>query len=413
MDLIRQTRLALVAAALAACGDPAAPGGQTLDQLPRQLSTAEQKVVAGGNQFSFDFFRAVNGRQPAENVFISPLSAAMALGMTLNGASGDTREEMRAALRLQGATQQEVNEGFRDLITLLRQLDPHTELGIANSIWYRQGFPFHSSFLNESASYFNAEVAELNFDDPASSLATINNWVNSATGSRIPTVLNEIRSNDVMFLINAIYFKGQWEKRFDPTRTSPGPFTPIAGTAVERPFMRQSSTLRYAAGSDYHALDLRYGNSAFSMTILLPNSNRDVNQVVESLDQSAWTALLDSFAEREVDLALPRFRMEWERGLIDVLQEMGMIQAFVEGGADFTRMSPAGRELFINLVKQKSFLEVNEEGTEAAAATIVGVAVTSAPVRIPFVVDRPFVLVIRERFSGTILFMGKIATIQA
>jgi serine protease inhibitor len=412
MHLIRGSRLALIAGVLSACSDPSAPGGQTLDQLPRQLSAAEQKVVAGSNQFSFDFFRAVNARQREENVFISPLSASMALGMALNGAAGVTWEEMRSALRLDAASQQEVNEGFRDLIALLRQLDPQTELGIANSIWYRQGFPFHASFLNESAGYFDAEVSGLNFDDVPASLATINSWVNSATRSRIPTILDAIRNDDVMFLINAIYFKGRWEKRFDPANTSPGAFNPWSGPAVQLPFMRQASTLRYAAASGYQALDLRYGNSAFSMTVLLPTAGRDVNQLIESLDQSAWTVLLDSFGEREVDLALPRFRMEWESGLIEVLQELGMIHAFVPDGADFTRMSPAGSELYINLVKQKSFLEVNEEGTEAAAATIVGVGVTSAPVRIPFVVDRPFVLVIRERFSGTILFMGKIGTLS-
>jgi hypothetical protein len=226
---------ALGLATLAACSDPStAPpkAPKPLDALPRPLTAAEQKVASAGNDFSFALFRRVSEAQPDENVFVSPLSASMALGMTMNGAAGSTYDAMRAALGFGGASQEEINDGYKGLIALLRGLDPTTDFRIANSIWYRRDFPFEQAFLNTTKSAFDAEVAGLDFANPAS-LTTINGWVNRSTNGKITTIIDEIRDDDVMFLINAIYFKGLWQSRFDRGETRDAPFHALGGAAQE------------------------------------------------------------------------------------------------------------------------------------------------------------------------------------
>jgi serpin B len=331
----------------------------------------------------------------------------MALGMAMTGAAGTTYDEMRTTLGFgAAATENEIGESYRSLITLLRGLDPGVDFRIANSIWYRSGFPVDAAFLDRGRSWFDARVSALDFGSPTA-VPTINDWVGTATAGKIPTILDGIDDGQVMFLINAIYFKGSWRTRFDPSRTVAAPFHAAGGDQSAR-LMHREGTMRWLRTSDFEAIDLPYGNSAYSMTVVLPNPGRSVEEVAASLQGSAWSGWMAQFADAEIELALPRFTLAWDRLLIPDLQALGMRAAFVDGGADFSRMSPLGRQLFISLVKQKTFVDVNEEGTEAAAVTNVGISVTSLPLRRPFIVDRPFIFVLRERLSGTILFMGKI-----
>lgn len=407
MSRLRWTFAPLALTALA-CSDPSGPG--TITALPRALTSAEQKLVSGSNAFAFDLFRQINTDQRSSNVFMSPLSASMALGMTVNGAGGSTYDAMHNTLRLGDASKQEVNEGYESLIALLRGLDKSTDFRIANSIWYEQTFPFNDGFLGDSKSFFDAEVKGLDFKNP-SSLATINSWVNQSTAGKIPAILDTIDPDEKMFLINAIYFKGSWQKQFDKSKTTDQPFFALDKTTPTVPLMHQAeATLRIARASNYQAVDLLYGNSAFAMTIVLPNAGVDINAFAESLTGDAWKTLEESFTEQKSDLYLPRFQLTWERKLNPDLTSLGMGIAFSDN-ADFTGMSPLGHHLAITNVIQKTFVDVNEEGTEAAAATSVGIGVTSAPPSI--IVNRPFVFVIRERFSGTILFMGKIVKLPA
>lgn len=390
-----------------ACRDPAAPGAP-ISSLPRTLTESESKIIAGNNEFAFDLFRTGNLAQHKANVFISPLSASMALGMTANGADGATYDEMHAALHLSGATREDVGGGYKSLITMLRGLDPGTDFSIANSIWYEQAFPFHASFLEESKLYFGARVEALDFRSP-SAVTTINSWVSDQTKDRIPTILEKIEDNERMFLVNAIYFKGIWQKQFDKSKTVDAPFRAADGTTATVKMMWRGKGVRHAATAEYSAVDLPYGNSAFTMTVVLPNGDIDI--FAESFDQTKWNSLVSSLADSDLEVYLPRFRMEWKRELNDDLQQLGMRLAFTPYQADLTRMSPLGRDLYITRVLQKTFVDVDEEGTEAAAATIVGIGVTSLPPS--FRADRPFLVVIRERFSGTILFIGKIAKLPA
>jgi serine protease inhibitor len=408
---IRRSLPVLVLALTAACSDaPSGPRGTVADSLtalPRTLSDGEQQAIAASNRFAFDLFRSVNARFVDTNLFISPLSASVALGMTLNGADGETFEGMRLALRIDDTDRSSINDAYRDLIALLLELDPSVDMRIANAIWYRNTFPFHQTFFDTVSHYFGARVAGLDFGHPAT-VSRINAWVDTATAGKITKVLDGIDDDIVMLLMNAIYFKGSWRSPFDPAQTQNAPFATERGTPYSARMMHlgeKQVALAMLGGAQ--AVDLPYGRAAFTMTAILPPAGTDVDAFIATLDQSKWEAIVGALHHARADVYLPKFRMAWEDTLNADLKSMGMERAFCEGCADFTRMSPRGNDLFIDFVKQNTFVNVNEEGTEAAAVTTVGVGVTSLPPTVRF--DRPFVFVIRERLSGTILFMGKVA----
>jgi len=398
----------LVVLAAAGCGDaPTGPSGAVdeITQLPRALSAAEVEVIGASNRFAFDLLKEAS--RPASNLFLSPLSASMALGMTMNGAAGETWDQMRRALGFGDLTEEEINASYRTLLDLLVGLDPSVETAIGNSVWSKLGFPFHPTFRDVVSDAFDAEVAELDFASPGAS-GQINGWVSDATRGRIEDIVPEVIPPDVvMYLINAIFFKGTWTYQFDPSETRTQPFHLASGSSRTVPLMTLQGDLPYLLDDRFQAVDLPYGGRAFSMTVLLPRDGVTVDDLVSTLDANVWAEIANSFHETEVQLFLPRFRMAYERTLNDDLIALGMVDAF-DDRADFSRLSPV-QDLQISQVKQKSWVDVNEEGTEAAAATVVEIIETSLP-QIPVVrVDRPFLFLIRERLSGTILFVGKIA----
>jgi serine protease inhibitor len=393
----------------AGCESIFGPAKQNLDpltELPRQLSVSEQQVIQGSNHFAFGLLREASARDTASNIFLSPLSASMALGMTMNGARGDTFDGMRSTLGFAGMAQNDINASYRSLIDLLRGLDSGVEMRIANALWARQGFPLRPDFVASSRQFFDAETRELDFSDPKS-VGIINQWVSQGTNGRIPTIVEEISPSVVLYLMNAIYFKGSWTQQFDPRHTADAPFRRADGT--EQP-VRMMSIARAPVlahqNADVQIVDLPYSRGAFSMTLVLPGHGRTLESVVGMLDSDRWSDWMARLSEQRLDVFLPRFKLEQEQILNETLQALGMDRAFLPGGADFTGMSPLGNHLFIEDVRQKTFIVVNEEGTEAAAVTSVGIGPTSAPPS--FRADRPFLVVIRERFSGTILFIGTI-----
>jgi serine protease inhibitor len=401
-------------ALLAACG---ASQGVTepeplLTQLPRPLSAAELRLVDAGNQFTLDLFRAATAALPADsNAFLSPLSASMALGMALNGAGGETFDAMRTALRVDAVPLGDINQGYKDLTALLTGLDRATTVLVANSVWSHTAFPILPTFVTAARTWFDAEARSVDFRAPEA-VAAINGWVKEKTRDRIPKLLESIDQREVAFLINAVYFKGKWRDAFDPARTKPLPFNGADGATRNVPTMsHEPGPHRYAATPDYEAVDLLYGNGAFALTVLLPRPGKTPRQVLAGLTPAAWRALGESFAEARVGLELPKFRMDYTRELKDDLRAMGMGIAFDGARADFSGIADVRPDrLFITRVLQKTFVEVNEEGTEAAAATGVGMGVTSVPPTVR--VDRPFLFAIRERSSGTILFLAQMNVIR-
>ena len=408
---MRQSVVIAVLAVAAACSDPNAPSGRTrpITALPRTLSAGELSVIGASNTFGFNLLRELERTRADSNIFMSPLSASMALGMTMNGAAGQTFEEMRGALGFGAVSSSEINASYRSLIDLLRTLDAAVDFRIANSIWYRTGFPFESTFLDESRQYFDARVAALDFTSPTAA-PTINDWVTSSTNGKIDRIVDGPIDDDVvMYLINAIYFKGSWTTRFDKSATRTEPFNTVSGATAPIAMMRRTDTVRVAETADAQIIDLPYGGGAFAMTILLPKPGKSIGAAISTLSADSWRAAVAGVAPRSVELQMPKFTLRWEALLNDQLRALGMQRAFDGGAADFTRMSrAAGDRLYISKVKQKSVVDVYEDGTEAAAVTSVEVRVVCVCGPEVIRIDRPFVFAIRERLSGTILFLGKI-----
>jgi serine protease inhibitor len=415
---LRWAVLLPLAGVLAACGDPTDPG--PIEALPRDLSPAEQEVVRASASFAFDLLRQtpmVTADSP--NVFLSPLSASMALGMALNGMDGETWAQTRDVLGFLGLDEPAVNEAYRDLIALLRGLDPKVEFGLGNSVWARLGYPFYDDFYDRVRTYFDARLEELDFDDPGA-VDVINDWVADATRDRITELLDGIPSDAVMYLINAVYFNGEWVNGFDPESTLQRPFQRVDGTTVDVDMMSVEAGFRFVHADGADVVDLPYGGGAFTAVAVLPTSG-SLNELARTLDAAIWAdwmARLQEAEPRTARVLLPRLELEYSRRLNEDLQDLGMTDAFDPALADFTRLSPVDEppggplmdpELYISRVLQKTFLKVDEEGTEAAAATAVEISeTTSMPSTPSFVFDRPFLFAIRERFSGTILFIGAI-----
>jgi serpin B len=381
--------------------DPTGPAGD-IDGLPRDLTAAEQGLIAADNAFGLKLFREIHAQEErGTNLFVSPLSVAMALAMTYNGADGATQEAMQETLELQGLTMDEVNQSYRGLIDLLDGLDPSVAFALANSIWPREGFTVEPDFIAVNQEYYDAEVTVLDFGDP-SAAPTINDWVYDKTNGKIESIVPDpIPANVVMYLLNAIYFKGDWTTQFDPELTADGAFILADGTQTQVPMMAYPDVVEvgYFWDGEVQALDLTYGGKAYSMTIVLPVGENDIETFVESLDAARWSAIVDGLALHEVDVRLPKFQLEYEIKLNDVLTALGMGIAFGPG-ADFSKIAPG---IWIDEVKHKSFVEVNEEGTEAAAVTSVAMIDSAPP---SFWVNRPFLFAIREMYSGTVLFLG-------
>ncbi|HEX9652945.1 MAG TPA: serpin family protein [bacterium] len=380
----------------------------------RELNQLEKSLVESDNKFGFKLFREIAGHEESnKNIFISPLSVSMALGMTLNGANGETQAAMEQTLEFAGMTTDDINQSYRSLIDLLTRLDQKVIFEIANSIWYRQEMTFEQTFMDVNQQYFDAVVRAMNFGDPEEAARIINSWVKDKTHGKIEEVIKpeQIDWATVMFLVNAIYFKGTWTYEFDKERTVDDTFTLVDGSQKPCRMMIQTNEFSYQERDQFQAIDLPYGDGQFSMTIFLPKANQSIDDFVADFTQEHWNGWLTNFEKDSVTLRLPKFTIEceFEETLKTVLTSLGMGIAF-SGSADFTKMYKPGG-LFIDMVIHKTFVEVNEEGTEAAAVTVVEMSRTSAggdrhikSMR----VDRPFVFVIREQHSGTILFMGKI-----
>ncbi len=406
MTAFRSLSVVLLGCLVAACGDFFGPGGP-LTQLPRELTPAEQSLIEADNRFAFKLFREINAQEdPGTNVFVSPLSVAMALGLTYNGAAGATREAMGQTLEFGGMNVTEVNQAYRGLIDLLRELDSSVELLIANSVWHRQDVTVLPEFVQTVGEYFDAEVTALDFSDPAAA-DRMNAWVREATAGRIESIVDDpIDASVIAHLLNAVYFKGEWTHQFDRDRTAESPFELTDGSqaTVEMMYHRGFRPLRYMRGDGVEVVELPYGRDAYNMVIVMPSTHQAIGELTSELTQEQWNGWIADLDETEGTISMPRFTLEYELSLNDVLKALGMEIAF-SGAADFSNMFDR-RGPYIGEVKHKTFVEVTEEGTEAAAVTDAVMLVSHGGPHM--VLNRPFLFAIRERFSGTILFMGKI-----
>lgn len=382
---------------------------KTKPELPPteiKLSLKAQQLIVNSNGFGVELFTRT-AQAENENVMLSPLSASVALTMLLNGSDGETFNQIRDMLGYPpDFTIAEINEAYNSLVTQLLAADSKVQLNIANAIFYRQDFVVKNPFLETMNNSFDAEIQSLDFSLPAA-LNTINKWASDNTNGKIPEVLDEISMDMVMFLMNALYFKGDWTNKFDKSKTTNKPFQLDDGSAIEVSTMihDELGAISYS-NENFTALELPYGRRNFSMIIMLPENGLD--NFYEDFTPEVWTGMtsaLDNTTEwRNFMVSLPKFSFEYDTLLNDQLQAMGMLDAFDDILADLSGISDAN--ICVDFVKQNTFVDVNEEGTEAAAVTTIGIRELSmGPM---FVVDKPFAFAIRERTTNTLLFIGSV-----
>ena len=382
-----------------ACDKENVPG---IEDLP----TKTKALINSDNDFGFELLKKViSETDPAENLCVSPLSVSLALAMTYNGAAGDTQIAMEETLKLAGFTREEINELYRDLVLAMISDDPKVKMEIANSIWYRNEYTILDDFIQRNEVYYDALVESLDFTDPGAK-DVINGWVSDKTHKKIESIVDQISPESFMFLINAIYFKGTWTYEFDKKDTQDLAFYLEDGTVKDVPMMKQEADLNMLKTDLFNAVELPYGKGNWAMYVLLPNQVYKIGDILEELDSDTWSGYLSDFHEvKEVKLQLPKWKSEFEVSLNQVLTDMGMGLAFTTQ-ADFSDIAP-GLPLSISDVKHKTFIEVNEEGTEAAAVTSVEIVLTSIQGEY-FVVNKPFIYLITEKTTGAILFAGRI-----
>jgi serpin B len=382
--------------------------GLSIGSKPRQdipLTKAEEAMVEGNNTFAFALLQAVAGAdKESDHVFVSPLSAGLVFGMLGNGAAGATFDEIRQAFGFAGASNEEINDYYRKMLTELTAVDPQVALESANSIWINDGFPVLDAFVKTNQAKYDAEVRNEDFSDPAT-LRLINAWCADKTHGKINRILEEVSDASIMYLLNALYFKGLWSLPFEKAQTRDAEFTNEDGSVSSVAMMHQHLKLNYFKAPAFEIAEAPYENEAFSMVFLLPAEGATVSSVVESLDASVWNDCLSQLQRHSMNISLPRLNLAYEITLNNALRSMGMELIFDETEADFSRIHPDS-SLFVSLVKQKTTLEINEEGSEASAVTVVGVdgSIGEPPASLEF--NRPFLFFIKEKSTGLILFAG-------
>lgn len=371
----------------------------------RELTFFEKKLVESDEKFGLKLFQEIVKSNSDSNIFISPLSISMALAMTYNGAAGTTEQAMRNTLEFGDLSKNQINESFKSLIEFFSEIDPKVKFQLANSIWYKQGFIVEQDFIHLNQNYFDAVVKGLDFNAPGA-VDIINGWISDNTNNKIENMIDRIPPSAVMYLINAIYFNGTWMYEFDKNLTKDDIFETSDGSQVSTKMMQLSGDFFYHENENFQAIDLLYGAGKYGMTIFLPKHGKSLDSLINELDPSKLKEWVANFHECKGNLALPKMKIENKMFLNEVLKILGMEIAF-SGAANFENINKQGG-LYISRVLHNTFLEVDEEGTEAAAATVVEVLRGGSPTGFVMEMNRPFLFFIRERDTNVILFIGKI-----
>jgi len=384
--------------------------GSDDDNAPkiRNLSFEEQSLAESSNGFALDLFKALD-QQESGNLFFSPLSVQYALSMTLNGAMEETFTSIKDVLNASDLNEHEINQAIQTLTDFLLQVDKEVLLTIANSIWYEEKLTAAETFRKAMQEYYNAEIKGLNFKS-TESVDIINQWVNDKTEGLIKELINEIPEDAVMYLVNAIYYKAQWMYPFDDKKTENAPFYLANGQQIEVPMMYSNEVkVDYFSDEGVDVINIPYGNGQYSMLVLLPKQGKTTEDIIKVMNENSMESWESSVTPTEVELFMPKFKIEYKALLNETLSDMGMEIAFTDR-ADFTRLFEEQYGLMISKVIHKAVIEVNEEGTEAAAVTGVEVSLTSLPPeKLVLTLNRPFIFFIKEKHTGAVLFAGKLA----
>ena len=374
-----------------------------------QVDEKSALLIEADNEFGLEIFQKIRKESAKENIMISPLSISVAFAMAYNGADKDTKTEMEKAMKLNGLTSEQINNSYKMLIDALQSVDKDVVFEIANAIFYADGFSVKPDFLNINKTIYDAEVEKLNFNSSAT-VDKINDWVANKTNDKITKIIEQLNPLDRMVLLNAIYFNGIWKNKFDEKGTHNLPFTKTNGTNIEVPMMQKEEKLDYTTNSLFSAIKMPYGNGQYNMTVILPKTGKTSQDIIDALSFLNWKKWMTEFETKNpVVVTMPRFKFAFETELKNVLKGMGMVKAFQPKIADFSKISD--EDLYISSAIHKSFIDVNENGTEAAAVTSITFTTTSAgnePPKTIFYVDKPFVFAITEKDTDAILFIGEV-----
>lgn len=377
-------------------------------------SEKSAEIIAADNRFGFELLNKVtNSADDQQNLMISPMSVSLALAMLYNGAEGDTRQQMQDMLHKSGLSPDDVNQSYKELVSGLESHDPKVELSIANAIFYRNDFSVKDDFISTNQNYYSAEVAGLDFSNSEKTLQTVNGWVNTKTKGKIDKIITSVSPYDVMYLLNAIYFKGEWTYSFDSEKTTQQQFNRENNSTVPLPIlyvpmMYIEETFNYFNAADFELLEMPYGGGKFSMLIFLPKAEIKTDAVIAELSSDNVNDWISKLTSQKKQVYLPKFEFRFDKSLVETLKALGMTDAFNEMKANLSGISDAA-SLVVTEVMHKTYIKVDEEGTEAAAVTGITVGTTSAGPSINiFKVDHPFVFAIREKDTNAILFIGKV-----
>ncbi len=379
---------------------------------PLEWAEDQVNLADANNTFGIGLLQELNTTQTNENIFISPFSVATALSMAANGAQGATQTQMNEVMAFNGFDMQAINEMYLSTINRITTLDEQVNMAMANAIWYDPSrLAINSDFANTITNYYNGEANGIAFQDPIAP-SLINNWVSDATNGTIPTVLEGIPDYAIMYLINAIYFKGNWQTPFDSLFTYSGDFNLTDGSTTTIDLMNAQTNIPYYNHEMFQAIDLAYGDSLFMMTVFVPNDGHSVHDIVSNLSLENYKNWLNALQNTQIMLQLPKFSIEYDQQLPTQLIAMGMDIPFAANANVFPNFSNfgtplTGNDMHITGVLHKTFIEVDEVGTEASAVTVVEVGVTSVPNYPVVAANKPFFFVIRERQANLILFAGK------
>lgn len=374
--------------------------------FPENMEMEAKSAIASNNEFGFDLFKKLYQDNSSDNMMISPVSISLALAMTYNGAEGETKTAFENTLHLEDLSRDQINIIYQNLQNYLKKTDSKVQMNIANSIWSKQGTNVEEKFKTNINEFYNAEFRIEDFSNPAT-LDAINNWVEQNTEGKIQNILGRIPDNAFMYLINAIYFKGIWTNSFDTKDTYSGEFTDEKEGVSQVDYMTAEMDINYFNNDLFTAIELPYGDKDYAMIILLPNENKKVRDIIDELNDSNWKYWMDSFSVLGLNVHLPKFKFGYKKELNSILTDLGMGNAF-SNAANLSGISK-DVQLQISKVIHQSFIEVNEKGTEAAAATVVEIVNTSVgggPRTIH--IDKPFFFVIKEKQTNSIVFMGDV-----
>ena len=391
-------KIALFAMLTATC-----VSAQTLDLTPEQKALAQT-----GNDFSFRFLRQID-QNDSGDWFVSPLSLQFLLSVVLNGAQDATAVEIARTLGFEASQLAELNDYSRKMIDRLPQLDPATKLSIGNAVFVNKQYPIDKKYKALVEKYYDAAVQNLDFKNEKSTLRTINGWCDKQTNGLIPSILEDVNPDMFAYLLNALYFKGKWSYPFNKAWTEERTFYLESGREKKVKMMEKERKYAYGENELFQRIRLPYGEGMFSMYVFLPRKGHTVTEVLASLDAESWKELRSHmYSDTKINLWLPRFEAKYHIKLNDILKDMGMPGSF-RPGADFKAMSPNAD--YLDFVMQDAVIKVDEEGSEAAAITSAGMmgatAIPEPPRVIDFHCDHPFLYMITETSTGSILFAGE------